>query len=77
MIRSRPEVAMVILPREPGEHRIAGAQASTPALWRPAREAEQAAGWAAGTEGLCHGPICVPLPAERELVVPWPCPTSA
>jgi hypothetical protein len=61
---------MVTLLTESGEHEVTGAEASTEALWCPANDAFQATGWAAKPEGLCKGPVCVPLPAgrERELV---------
>jgi hypothetical protein len=61
---------MVTLLTETGEHEVAGVEPSTTALWCTAREAEEATGWVAKPEGLCRGPVCVPLPAgrERELV---------
>ena len=57
---------MVTLLTETGEHEVTGAEASTEALWCSANDALQATGWAAKTEGLCKGPVCVPLPAGRE-----------
>ena len=57
---------MVTLLTESGEHEVAGAEASNEALWCPARDAEHATGWVSKPEGLCRGPVCVPLPVGRE-----------
>lgn len=61
---------MVTLLTESGEHEVAGAEASTGALWVSANDARRATGWEAKPEGLCKGEICVPLPAgpDREFV---------
>ena len=57
---------MVTILTESGEHVVTGAEASGETLWCPAREAQVATGWEAKPEGLCLGPLCVPLPAGRE-----------
>jgi hypothetical protein len=57
---------MVTLLTESGEHAVQGAEASGEALWCEARAAEAATGWVAKPEGLCKGPVCVPVPAGRE-----------
>jgi len=61
---------MVTLLTETGEHEVTGTEPSTGALWVSASDALRATGWEAKPEGLCRGPICVPLPVgrERELV---------
>jgi hypothetical protein len=61
---------MVTLLTESGEHGVTSAEPSAGALWVSAKDAREATGWEAKPEGLCKGPVCVPLPAgrERELV---------
>jgi AhpC/TSA family len=58
--------AMTTLLTDAGEFEVPQAEVSGDALWLSAREAEQATGWVAKSEGLCKGDLCVPLPPGRE-----------
>jgi len=49
-----------------GEFEVPDAAGSDGALWLSGREAEDATGWVAKSEGICKGDICVPLPPGRE-----------
>ena len=57
---------MVTLLTETGEHEVTGTEPSTETLWVSANDALRATGWEAKPEGLCKGPVCVPLPRGRE-----------
>lgn len=37
---------------------------ATDGLWLTAADAERATGWTLKPEGMCQGPLCVPLPAD-------------
>src|SRR5262249_52008503 len=49
-----------------GEVAVPEAQAIGDELWLTGRDAAAATGWEAKAEGLCRGPVCVPLPPGRE-----------
>jgi len=57
---------MVTLLTESGERIVPEGEGAGEALWLPAREAEEATGWALKPQGLCRGEACVPLPPGRE-----------
>ena len=43
-----------------GEHDVA----TRDGLWMSAADAERITGWTLKPEGMCHGELCVPLPAS-------------
>jgi hypothetical protein len=45
---------------------LTGADVADDDLWLTARDAEAATGWVPKPEGLCRGPVCVPLPRGHE-----------
>jgi hypothetical protein len=57
---------MVTVLTDSGERIVRGGEAAGEALWLPADTADAATGWAVKPQGLCHGEVCVPLPAGRE-----------
>jgi len=57
---------MVTVLTESGEWAMAGAEPSGEALWLSAGDMQAATGWVVKPEGLCRGPVCVPLPPGRE-----------
>jgi peroxiredoxin len=56
--REREEIMAIVL-TEAGEFTMTAANG----LWLTAADAERATGWTLKPEGMCHGEICVPLPA--------------
>jgi hypothetical protein len=57
---------MITVITDEGAFALTDAEASGDALWLTARDAGSATGWVPKPEGLCRGPVCVPLPAGRE-----------
>jgi hypothetical protein len=57
---------MITVMTDEGEFAVRDAEPVGDALWLSAREAEAATGWVPRAEGLCRGPVCVPLPPGRE-----------
>jgi hypothetical protein len=57
---------MITVLSDEGERELREAEAVGDALWLSAREAEATMGWTAEAEGLCRGPVCIPLPPGRE-----------
>lgn len=56
---------MTTILTDQGAAEVAGARADGDGLWLPAGDLEAATGWAMKPEGLCRGPICVPVPAQN------------
>ena len=61
---------MITVLHDQRESRWPDAAADGDALWLDAAAIEQATGWTWKPEGLCHGDICIPIPAaaNREFV---------
>ena len=57
---------MITLLHEQRETQLPGARAQGDQLWLDGPEIEQATGWAWKPQGLCHGDMCVPLPAAAD-----------
>lgn len=55
-----------VLLTDTDEITVPGARVAGEDLWLAAPDAEAATGWSARPEGLCRGPVCVPLPPGRE-----------
>lgn len=55
---------MVEIITEDATTEVAG-RADGEALWLDAAEAERATGWSLKPEGMCRGPVCVPVPVGR------------
>jgi hypothetical protein len=56
---------MITLLHEQRETQLPSDRAQGDALWLNASELHQATGWSLKPEGLCLGPVCVPVPAAR------------
>jgi hypothetical protein len=57
---------MTTLLTETAEIEVAGARVEGERLWLSPADLESAAGWTLRREGLCRGPVCVPIPPGRE-----------
>lgn len=55
---------MTTILSDQGTIEVPAAVAAGDALWLPAGEMPQATGWDMKPEGLCRGPVCVPVPAQ-------------
>jgi hypothetical protein len=57
---------MVTLITEHGPQEVAAeAESGSDALWMAPADVERWLGWTLKPEGLCHGPVCVPLSAPE------------
>lgn len=56
---------MTTVIHEQRETDLAGARVDGDALWLTPDDTERATGWALKPEGLCRGPICIPLTPSR------------
>jgi hypothetical protein len=57
---------MITLAIDDRDVTVRDAEVAGDALWLPAATAASATGWELKAEGLCKGPVCVPLPPGRE-----------
>jgi hypothetical protein len=57
---------MTTLLTETAEIEVASARVEGERLWLSPADLEAATGWTLRPEGLCRGPVCVPIPPGRE-----------